>query len=87
MSEKEYDILVIGATGYTGQFVVEDLANHARASSLRIALGGRTIPKVQELANNYPNVEAVYVDLSDEPSVGLAVAKTRVVINIAGPYY
>ncbi|CAE6527026.1 unnamed protein product [Rhizoctonia solani] len=87
MSEKEYDILIIGATGYTGQLVIEYLANHARASSLRVALGGRTISKVQELANKYPTVRAVYVDVSDEPSVGLAVAKTRVVINIAGPYY
>ncbi|KAG8705693.1 hypothetical protein FRC11_008857 [Ceratobasidium sp. 423] len=87
MTEKEYDILVIGATGYTGQLVVEYLATHARASSLRIALGGRTISKVQELANKYQSVGSVYVDVSDEPSVAEAVAKARVVINIAGPYY
>ncbi|QRW25545.1 hypothetical protein RhiXN_07494 [Rhizoctonia solani] len=106
MSEREYDILIIGATGYTGQLVIEYLANHSRASSLRIALGGRTISKVQELAAKYKNVRAVYVDVSNqelaakyknvravyvdvskEPSVEEAVAKTRVVINIAGPYW
>ncbi|KAF8697699.1 Saccharopine dehydrogenase NADP binding domain, partial [Rhizoctonia solani] len=87
MSEREYDILIIGATGYTGQLVIEYLANHSRASSLRIALGGRTISKVQELAAKYKNVRAVYVDVSKEPSVEEAVAKTRVVINIAGPYW
>lgn len=87
MSEREYDILVIGATGYTGRLVIEYLANHSRASSLRIALGGRTISKVQELAEKYQNVGSVYVDVSDEPSVTEAVAKTRVVINIAGPYW
>ncbi|KAF8749793.1 Saccharopine dehydrogenase NADP binding domain [Rhizoctonia solani] len=87
MSEREYDILIIGATGYTGQLVIEYLANHSRASSLRIALGGRTISKVQELAAKYKNVRAVYVDVSKEPSVEEAVTKTRVVINIAGPYW
>ncbi|ELU42197.1 saccharopine dehydrogenase domain-containing protein [Rhizoctonia solani AG-1 IA] len=91
MSEREYDILIIGATGYTaftqGQLVIEYLANHSRASSLRIALGGRTISKVQELVAKYKNVRAVYVDVSKEPSVEEAVAKTRVVINIAGPYW
>ncbi|CAE6334717.1 unnamed protein product [Rhizoctonia solani] len=87
MSEREFDILVIGATGYTGQLIIEYLANHSRAPSLRIALGGRTISKVQELANKYNNVAAIYVDVSKEPSVEEAVAKTRVVINIAGPYW
>ncbi|KAH7335002.1 NAD(P)-binding protein [Rhizoctonia solani] len=87
MSEREFDILVIGATGYTGQLVIEYLANHTRAHSLRIALGGRTLSKVQELAKKYQNVGSVYVDVSKEPSVAAAVAKTRVVVNIAGPYY
>ncbi|KAH7335003.1 Saccharopine dehydrogenase-domain-containing protein [Rhizoctonia solani] len=87
MSERQFDILVIGATGYTGQLVTEYLANHTRASSLRIALGGRTLSKVQDLAKKYQNVGAVYVDVSKEPSVVEAVAKARVVINIAGPYY
>ncbi|CCO37762.1 hypothetical protein BN14_11922 [Rhizoctonia solani AG-1 IB] len=87
MSEREFDILVIGATGYTGQLIIEYLANHSRASSLRIALGGRTISKVQDLASKYSNLGAIYVDVSKEPSVEEAVAKTRVVINIAGPYW
>ncbi|CAE6417317.1 unnamed protein product [Rhizoctonia solani] len=87
MSEREFDLLVIGATGYTGQLVIEYLANHPRAPSLRVALGGRTVQKVQELAKKYQNVSAIYVDVSDEPSVDAAVAKAKVVINIAGPYY
>ena len=67
--------------------MIEYLANHARAPLLRIALGGRTVSKVQALANKYQNIASVYVDVSDEPSVLEAVAKTRVVINIAGPYW
>ncbi|KAH7335004.1 Saccharopine dehydrogenase-domain-containing protein [Rhizoctonia solani] len=87
MVEREFDVLIIGATGYTGQLVIEYLANHTRAPSLHIALGGRTLSKVQDLAKKYQNVGAVYVDVSKEPSVVEAVAKARVVINIAGPYF
>ncbi|CCO33565.1 saccharopine dehydrogenase (NAD(+), L-glutamate-forming) [Rhizoctonia solani AG-1 IB] len=87
MVEREFDILIIGATGYTGQLVIEYLANHLRASSLHIALGGRTISKVQDLANKYQNIGVLYVDVDEEHTVQEAVAKTRVVINIAGPYW
>ncbi|KAF8747182.1 Saccharopine dehydrogenase NADP binding domain, partial [Rhizoctonia solani] len=87
MVERQFDILVIGATGYTGRLIIEYLANHSRASSLRIALGGRTISKVQELARKYQNIDAVYLDVSKERTVEEAIAKTRVVINIAGPYW
>ncbi|QRW25543.1 hypothetical protein RhiXN_07492 [Rhizoctonia solani] len=86
MVERQFDILVIGATGYTGRLIIEYLANHSRASSLRIALGGRTISKVQELARKYQNIDAVYLDVQ-RADCGEAIAKTRVVINIAGPYW
>jgi len=66
---------------------VEYLAGHARAGELRVALGGRTLSKVQALANKYPNIQAVYVDVGDEESIVAAVEKTRVVINLAGPYW
>ncbi|KAB5588380.1 Saccharopine dehydrogenase [Ceratobasidium theobromae] len=87
MSNQEYDILVIGATGYTGRLVIEYLTNHQRAPSLRIAIGGRTLSKVQELANKYKGVSSAYVDVSDESSVHKSVSKSRVVVNIAGPYW
>ncbi|CAE6457596.1 unnamed protein product [Rhizoctonia solani] len=87
MVEREFDILVIGATGYTGRLVVEYLANHSRASSLHIALGGRTTSKVQDLANKYQSIGVLHVDVDEEHTVQEAVSKTRVVINIAGPYW
>ncbi|KAG9122270.1 hypothetical protein FRC07_001435 [Ceratobasidium sp. 392] len=86
MSDKEFDILIIGATGYTGRLVVEYLSNHKLSPSLRVALGGRTLSKVKELTYDHDNFHPIHVDVNDDRSVWDAVQKTRVVINLAGPY-
>lgn len=67
--------------------MLEYLASHARVGELRIALGGRTLSKLEPLARKYPNFSPEYVDVSKEESVVAAVEKTRVVINLAGPYW
>ncbi|KAG8791765.1 hypothetical protein FRC12_008186 [Ceratobasidium sp. 428] len=84
---KEYDILIIGVTGYTGRLLVEYIGIHKVAPSLRIALGGRTLSKVQELASKSGHLTAVHVDVSNPASVDAAVSKAWVVINLAGPYW
>ncbi|KAG8697430.1 hypothetical protein FRC08_006536, partial [Ceratobasidium sp. 394] len=70
-----------------GNLVVEYIATHKVAPSLRIALGGRTLSKVEQLASKSEHLKAVHVDVSDLGSVDAAVAQTRVVINLAGPYW
>ncbi|KAG8729963.1 hypothetical protein FRC10_003267 [Ceratobasidium sp. 414] len=87
MTDKEFHILIVGATGYTGHLVVEYLSTHKLASSLRIALAGRTLSKVKELIYDHDSFQPVYVDLNDEKSVLAAVERTQVVINLAGPYW
>ncbi|KAG9085320.1 hypothetical protein FRC06_003659 [Ceratobasidium sp. 370] len=87
MADKQYDILIIGATGYTGRLVVEYLSTQKAVLSLRVALGGRTLSAVQELANGHDNWEAIYVDVSEEDSVLSAVEKSRVVMSLAGPWW
>ncbi|KAG8734901.1 hypothetical protein FRC10_011225 [Ceratobasidium sp. 414] len=81
---KEFDILIIGATGYTAS---QTMLAYCITPSLRIALGGRTLSKVQALASESEHLKAVHVDVSDPGSVDAAVAQTRVVINLAGPYW
>ncbi|KAG8716505.1 hypothetical protein FRC09_015672 [Ceratobasidium sp. 395] len=87
MADKAYDLLIIGATGYTGRLVVEYLTTRKASLSLRIALGGRTLSKVQKIAKNNENWEAIYVDVSEEDGVLSAVEKSRVVMSLAGPWW
>ena len=87
------DILILGATGFTGKLIARYLINHPqRASSLfTLVLGGRSRDKLNKLAASLglsTNADStVVVDLSDYESVENAVVRVKVVINAVGPYW
>ena len=49
MAEAEYDLVIFGASGFTGQFVVEEVARtiEEEADGLRWAIAGRNMHKLQ----------------------------------------
>ena len=50
VSSTKYDLVVFGATGFTGQFVVEEIAKTIdEESGLTWAIAGRTMKKLQEV--------------------------------------
>jgi short subunit dehydrogenase-like uncharacterized protein len=53
MSEQKYDIVVFGASGFTGQFVAEEVARIAdEEAGLTWAVAGRTMEKLQNVLAN-----------------------------------
>lgn len=46
-SSREFDIIIFGATGYTGMYVIEELANTTKNSSIKWAVAGRNIEKLK----------------------------------------
>ena len=91
--DREFDLVVFGATGLTGRLVVEQLvgvdtllrsANGAR----RWAAAGRDSERVgQILADlSLDDVEIIVADLGDRPSLEALARRTTVVMNLAGPY-
>ncbi len=46
-SERPYDVIVFGATGFTGGLAAEYLARHHGSSGLRWALAGRSADKLK----------------------------------------
>ena len=84
-----YDIVVFGATGYTGRLVAEYLAHHHAGSGLKWAMAGRSKAKLEEVRDligapaGTPLIEAN----SDDPASMAALAQsTRVVLTTVGPY-
>lgn len=49
ISGREYDLVLIGATGYTGALTAEHIAKHL-PTNLRWAIAGRSSTKLNELA-------------------------------------
>ncbi|MES2196466.1 MAG: saccharopine dehydrogenase NADP-binding domain-containing protein [Pseudomonadota bacterium] len=90
MSSSKFDIIVYGATGFTGQLVAEYLALHYKADSgLKWAMAGRSKDKLASVrdAIGAPEDTALIVaDSSDPASLKAMVAQTRSVITTVGPY-
>ncbi|TDL16448.1 hypothetical protein BD410DRAFT_795386 [Rickenella mellea] len=88
------DILVLGATGYTGRLVTRYLQAHRDRGTFTFAIAGRSRTKlahlVAELKLDVVNdVEVVEVDVmnDDEEKLESVVRRVKVVINLVGPYW
>ena len=88
---RDFDLLIYGATGYTGKRV----AAHAieKYPTLKIGIGGRTEAKLLKVANDLglPHSSVVVAPLEDDGSgtnatLVEAVGRARVVLACAGPY-
>jgi hypothetical protein len=86
----EFDIIVYGATGFTGQLVAEYLA--ARDTShdqIRWAMAGRSLDKlkrVRDAISASADTSLVVADASDPSSLAAMLRQTRSVISNVGPY-
>lgn len=87
------DLLVLGATGFTGRLVVRYLSTHPDFldHKFTFALGGRSLNKLARIADEFnlakDKVPHVDVDVLNPAQVTPAVLSARVVINAVGPYW
>lgn len=89
-SSSKFDIVVYGATGFTGQLVAEYLAAHYRDDkALKWAMAGRSLDKlksVREAIGAPADTPLIVADASDPASLKAMVEQTRSVITTVGPY-
>lgn len=99
---KPFDVVVFGATGFTGALVARYLLQEPESSTgaapIRWALAARSERKLeavkQELKTKVPSVSAAAVDAvptlvadsGDEASLVAMVRQTKVVLSVVGPY-
>ena len=86
MAEREHDIVLFGATGFTGALTAEYLAAHA-GDGLRWALAGRNRAKLEALAERLGvDVPLLHADVNEDASLRDVADAARVVITTVGPY-
>jgi len=89
MANRELDIVLFGATGFTGRLVAQYLASAAPASA-RIALAGRSEPKLNAVRSGLPGAAAAWklivADSSSAEGMKALAAQTHVVCTTVGPY-
>ncbi|MDQ4084967.1 MAG: saccharopine dehydrogenase NADP-binding domain-containing protein [Actinomycetota bacterium] len=88
MAERDLDVVVFGATGVTGRRVAAYLAERAPATGARWAAAGRDPGRVRRVLgeDGVRAPEVLAADAGDPASLFALASRTRVVLNLVGPY-
>jgi short subunit dehydrogenase-like uncharacterized protein len=83
---RDFDVVLFGATGFTGGLTAEYLAQHAPAG-LRWAIAGRNADKLEAVRGRLGgDVEVLVADSSDPAALSDVARRARVVLTTIGPY-
>ena len=90
MNEKNFDVVIYGATGFTGKLVVEYmLKQYGNDNSISWAMAGRSHEKllaVKEKLGVPAEISLLTVDSEDKTSITDMVKQTKCVLTTVGPY-
>ncbi len=90
MTERKLDIVVYGATGFTGRLVCEYLNQQYGADGdVAWAMAGRSQDKLARVRQELgipDSIPLVITDAEDPASIDAMVADTKVVLTTVGPY-
>jgi short subunit dehydrogenase-like uncharacterized protein len=86
---REFDIIIWGASGFTGRLVAEYLfKQYGTSGNLKWAMAGRNQEKLETVRASIADtsVPIVVADSSDEASIKQMVLRTKVICTTVGPY-
>lgn len=91
-TQRPFDLVLFGATGFTGGLTAEYLAAHAPAEA-RLALAGRNRAKLEavrdrlvEINTAMAEVALLHADTAEPATLTQVAESTQVVITTVGPY-
>ncbi|KAI6243339.1 Sacchrp-dh-NADP domain-containing protein [Aphelenchoides fujianensis] len=93
-TERKFDLVLYGASGFTGAYILEELLRAEEGAGLRFAVAGRSEPKLRETLRKVGGF--VDRDLSETPllvastddaaSLDALAARTRLIVSAVGPF-
>jgi short subunit dehydrogenase-like uncharacterized protein len=87
MSERRYDVVLYGASGFVGRQTVRYFAQHVPGGTLRWAMAGRNRQKLEQISTQLGGaVDVLVADSRSQVDIDALVAQTRVLLNTAGPF-
>uniref|UniRef100_A0A672PLA6 Saccharopine dehydrogenase-like oxidoreductase n=1 Tax=Sinocyclocheilus grahami TaxID=75366 RepID=A0A672PLA6_SINGR len=99
MARRPYHIIIFGASGFTGQFVVEEVARTASEGpkgNLKWAVAGRNRTKLEKVVEQAAEalskpelkseVDILVADVSDPDSLAVMCKQAVIVLSCVGPY-
>lgn len=91
MGDREFDLVLMGATGFTGKLVAEHLLRrHGASGALKWALAGRSLDKLEavraDLGTAAADLPLIEADSFDRTSLDAMTVRARVILTTVGPY-
>ena len=84
--EKDIDIIIYGATGFTGKLCVKYF--QSINTTVTWAMAGRNLIKLQKVAeDNQAKVEILIADSDDESALDHLTSRARVILSTTGPFH
>lgn len=89
------DLVVFGATGFTGKYTVEHVIKlHKTKGPFTWGVAGRSKDKLEKILADaekkyevdLKTIPVIVADLKDENSLNAMAAKAKVIVNCCGPY-
>ena len=90
MSEREFDVIVFGASGYTGKLVAEYMGKeYGYDESIRWAIAGRNKDKLSSVKKDLDldeRVSIIEVDSTKKDSLDSMTSSAKCILTTVGPY-
>ncbi|BFZ07594.1 hypothetical protein BsWGS_10633 [Bradybaena similaris] len=94
MEGQRFGLIVYGASGFTGQYTVDEVARVAEEEKLTWAVAGRSVQKIQTVleqasvrtGKSLETIPIIIADSSNQSSLEEMAKQGRVVLNCVGPY-
>jgi short subunit dehydrogenase-like uncharacterized protein len=85
--DRQYDIILFGATGFTGALVAKYLGEHAKQENISWAIAGRDTQKLNEIRDGLvTRPDVVIADVKDVNSLNTMASMCKVLMNTVGPF-
>ena len=89
MADRIFDVIIYGASGFTGRLVAEYLQDEYGGSDLKWAMAGRSTDKLKTVRREMgisSDIPVIAADATDTASLVSMAKQTKVVITTVGPY-
>src|ERR1051325_10878738 len=90
MSQRQYDVVLYGASGFTGRQTVQYFAANTRLTDVRWAIAGRNRQALEaaraQAGDSARSADILVADAQDQQAVDDIVSRTRILLTTAGPF-
>ena len=96
LTKRKYDLVVLGATGFTGRYVAKQMCKTVTKDNANVswAIAGRNKDKLAEVTDecskqtgiDASNISVIDVDINDQKSLRRMCEDSSLIVNCCGPY-